>query len=267
MSYRTINFSFSPFGYGQGDDTPYLSTLLHDQEVPSVFQLRAHRRRGAWGTTVPVGAFDNDYRPNACTWAQHAAARDRVTALAAFGTRRRPIPRSLDVLEHGDALYYHPEALRVYARHVEHPAFFNALARFLEASDKDPRLIVPRRHVPFVPFVDRVVACGKVVRGPAWSPIEDGVLRRWFGQRTVGLRAGHHVKLTEPEWERVLAELPQRNRNGVRNRLVELNKQLQLEFFRDGFVARDRLPQYMARVLGERPRIPVRPSRRRRPRL
>lgn len=266
MTYRTVDFSFSPLGYAQGDDVIYLSTLLHTQNVASSFQLRAHRRRGAWGSTVPVGAFDNDYRPDACTWAQHVVSRDRVTKLAAAGAarRRRPIARRHDVLEHEGALYYHPEALRVYARFVEHPAFFIALARFLEAADKDPQLIAPKRHVPFVPFDQREATFGKVVRGPAWTPTEDNVLRRWFGQRTIGPKAGHHVKLTEAEWDRVIAELPQRNRNGVRNRLVELNKQLQHEFFRDGFVARDRLPQYMARVLGERPRIPIRPTKRRR---
>jgi hypothetical protein len=90
------------------------------------------------------------------------------------------------------------------------------------------------------------------------------VLRQWFGQRTVGEHAGKHVKLTPAEWERVLAQLPRRNKNGVRNRLVELNNQLRREFFRDGFVSQARLPEYMSRVLGERPRIPVRPRRARR---
>lgn len=269
MAYRTLEIAFSPLGYAQGDDVIYLANLLHTQGVPSTFDLRVHRRRNAWGCTLPVGAFDNDYRPAVVTWDQHTASRARITTLARqdLPARRRPIPRCYDVLSHEGAFYYHPEALRVYARYAPHGAFFTALARFLEAANHDPKLITPRRNAPFIPIAARAATFGKVVRGPAWEPAEDAVLRRWFGQRSVGEHAGHHVPLTEEEWARVLADLPRRNRNGVRNRLAELNAPLKVEFFRDGFVPRDRLPQYMARVLGERPRIPIRPPRIRRRRL
>jgi hypothetical protein len=148
----------------------------------------------------------------------------------------------------------------VYARHVDHGAFLLALARFLESAEQKPELIVPHRtRTPYVPRERR-----GPVRGPSWTSDEDSVLRRWFGPRTVGDRPGHHQPLTDAEWGTVLASLPMRNKNGVRDRLVELNRPLQAEFMRHGFVALDRLPEYMSRVLGERPRAPVRPARKRR---
>lgn len=262
MPYGTYMYAFNPLTYAGEDDVIYLSNLLVNQGVLARFALTAHRRRGAWSSTLPVGTFDNNFRENACTWDQHAASRDRITTLAAadLPRRQRPIARNQDVLEVGGALFYHPEALRVYAAHVDHGAFLRALARFLEAADVKPALIVPPQ--PRRPYVER----GErgPVRGPAWTPDEDGVIRRWFGPRSVGPHAGRHTSLTDAEWEKVLSDLPRRNKKGVHDRIVVLNRQLQHEFFRDGFVARDRLPQYMARVLGERPRIPIRPTKRRR---
>jgi hypothetical protein len=231
-----------------------------------VFALQAHRRRGAWSLTLPIGVFDNDYRPDACTQAAHVAARERVYAAACAATfaKQRPFRAAYDVLEHDGALYYHPEAMRVYANHVEHPAFLRAAYLFLEAAERNPALIVKPPEKPFVPIEKRAEVFGKTVRGPDWTSEEDAVLRRWFGMRTVGDQAGHHVKLTPEEWARVLVDLPRRNKNSVRNRLVELNRALQREFMRDGFVSRDRLREYMARVLGERPRVPIRPKKSRR---
>lgn len=265
MAYSTRPFTFNPFTYAQGEDVNYLAELFATQGVVASFPLVAHRRRGAWGTTVPLGVFDNDFRPNAVTWDQHLASRDRITTKAASEEAhgRRPIRRCHDVLELDGQLYYHPEALRVYARYVDHPAFLMALARCLEAEDRQPTLLAPPRdRAAFVPLERRAEVYGKIVRGPDWEPSEDAVLKRWFGQRTVGEHAGHHVRLTDAEWARVLAELPRRNKNGVRNRLVQLNEQLRREFFRDGFVSQARLPEYMSRVLGERPRIPIRPTHR-----
>lgn len=262
MPYGTYMYVFNPLTYANEDDTIYLSNLLVNQGVLARFALQAHRRRGAWGTTLPIGTFDNDFRENACTWDQHTASRTRITTLAAadLPRRQRPVARNHDVLEVDGALFYHPEALRVYARHVDHGAFLRALSRFLEAADDKPSLIAPVK--PRKPYVARVER--GPVRGPAWTPDEDGVIRRWFGPRTVGDHAGKHVKLTDIEWISVLEQLPRRNKKGVHDRIVVLNRQLQHAFFRDGFVARDRLPQYMARVLGERPRIPIRPTKRRR---
>jgi hypothetical protein len=266
MPYGTYEIAFSPLTFADPADIEYLSNLLANQGVVARFNLHAHRRRVAWGVTVPVGVFDNDFTSAAMTWEQHIASRDRITKLAAATLPKgyRPIARRYDVLEHEGRLYYHPEALRVYAQHVDHPAFLRALYRFLEAAEKQPQLIVPpRERAPFVPLADRVATYGHPARGPDWSEDEDAVLRRWFGQRTVGEHAGKHIKLTDAEWARVLTELPRRNKNSVRGRIVELNKKLQAEFFRDGFVGQHRLREYMARVLGERPRIPVRPTRRR----
>ncbi len=266
MPYGTYEITFNPFTFAEPADVEYLANLFNKQSVVARFQLHAHRRRGAWGSTVPIGVFDNDFNTAAYTWEQHLASRDRITTLAATDLPKgyRPIQPRYDVLEYEGRLYYHPEALRVYARHVEHPAFLRALYRFLEAAEKQPSLIVPpRAATPFVPLADRVATYGHPARGPDWSPEEDAVLRRWFGQRTVGEHAGKHVKLTDAEWERVLAELPRRNKNSVRGRIVELNRRLQGEFFRDGFLGKHRVREYMSRVLGERPRIPIRPTRRR----
>jgi len=267
MAYSTINYSFNPFGFVDSHDVPYLSGLFNSQGIVSKFELQAHRRRGAWGSTLPMGVFDNEFRAGHSSWEQHLASRSRITTLAEAAMKepgkkpRRAIARRLDVLERDGVLYYHPEALRTYARHVDHPAFLTALARFLEAADKNPSLLrSDASAAPFIPHAERAKVYGFIARGPSWDASEDAVLRRWFGQRSVGEHSGHHVKLTEEEWSRVLAELPRRNRNGVRNRLVELNKALKPEFFRGGFVSVDKLPEYMARVLGERPRVPVRPQ-------
>lgn len=266
MPYGTRSFTLNPFAYLASDDVDYLSNLLSNQGVPSLFTLVAHRRRNAWGTTVPPGVFDNVFKDNAVTWEQHIASRDRITKLACQDLPKghRAFAPRYDVLPFEGALYYHPEALRVYARHVEHPAFLRALYRFLEAAEKQPSLIVPPRgERPFVPLAERAAVFGHSARGPDWSADEDAVLRQWFGQRTVGEHAGHHVRLTDAEWAIVLERLPRRNKNSVRGRIIELNRRLQAEFFRDGFVGKHRLREYMGRVLGERPRIPVRPTRRR----
>ncbi len=266
MAYSTHAITFNPFVHADDADIPYLAELFSNQGVVAKFELRVHRRRGAWGITLPMGVFDNDFRASGATWEQHLASRERVHTLAqqAMPRGRRPFAPRYDVLEYEGALYYHPEALRTYARHVDHPAFLRSIYRFLETAEQRPSLIVPPRpKAAFVPLEQRQAVYGHAARGPDWAPEEDLVLRQWFGQRTVGERAGQHVRLTDAEWEAVLRLLPRRNKNSVRGRIVELNRRLQTEFFRDGFVGKHRLPEYMARVLGERPRIPVRPTRRR----
>jgi hypothetical protein len=163
MAYSTRPFAFNPFTYTQGEDVNYLAELFAKQDVVPVFQLVAHRRRGAWGTTVPLGVFDNDFRENAVTWEQHIASRDRITTLAASNEThgRRPIRRQHDVLELGGQLYYHPEALRVYARYVDHPAFLLALARCLELENARPALLAPpRERAAFVPLERRAEVYG-----------------------------------------------------------------------------------------------------------
>jgi hypothetical protein len=264
MPYGTHPYVFNALTFALPQDIDYLSNLLWNQQTIAQFELKAHRRRGAWSSTVPPGVFDNLFQANACSWDQHTASRDRITTLAAADMphQRRPIARSHDVLEHDGSLYYHPEALRVYARYVDHGAFLRALAAFLEAAERNTALIAPRRsRTPYVPREWR-----GPVRGPSWEPAEDLVLRRWFGPRSVGDRVGKHQRLTPEEWDIVLRELPRRNKKAVHDRIVELNKPLLREFLRDGFVARDHLAQYMTRVLGERPRVPIRPTPRRRSR-
>lgn len=266
MPYATYNVRLPPYVYALPADVTYLSELFTSQNVAPSFLLSIHRRRNAWGSTLPVGTFINDFRENACTWEEHVVARDAVFNVAKQNAfhRRRPFRPAFDPLEFDGKLYNHPEALRVYADNVERPAFLRALYRFLEAANANPSLVVPpASRRPFVPHELRKMyhqlktpGC----RGPAWTLVEDLVLRRWFGMRTVGPLAGHHVRLSDAEWERVLADLPMRNKDAVRNRLVLLNEPLKREFFRDGFVPRDRIKDYMSRVLGERPNIPLRPS-------
>lgn len=267
MPYGTHPYVFNVLAFTLPRDIEYLSNLLNNQGVIGQFKLQAHRRRGAWGSTVPPGVFDNLFQENACSWDQHFASRQRITVLATDDTQyqKRPIPRSYDVLEREGFLYYHPEALRLYARYVDHGAFLRALAGFLETANRNTKLIAPTRsRTPYVPRERR-----GPVRGPSWDPAEDMVLRRWFGPRSIGDHVGKHQRLTPEEWAVVLDQLPRRNKKAVHDRIVELNKPLLREFLRNGFVARDHLAKYMARVLGERPRVPIRPSpaRRRRPAL
>jgi hypothetical protein len=260
MPYSEHRVRFNPMTFAQPVDIEYLANLFAKQGVVSVFELDVRRRRNVWGVSLPYGVFDSDFT-SAPTREQHIESRNRVTQLATNDqpNKRRPIAPSHDVLEHGGKLYYHPEALRIYARYVDHPGFLLALARFIEAAEKNPALVVKKKpRTVFVPISERKT------RGPRWEPEEDAVLRRWFGPRTVGDKPGKHQALTEREWQIVLGELPNRNKKGCHDRMVELNRSLKQELFRNGFVSHDQLPQYMARVLGERPRIPIRPRKRRR---
>jgi len=264
MPYGTHACTFSPLAHLDHVAIEYLSNLLADQGVKPLFPLHVHRRRGVWGMTLPLGVFHGDFRADAVTLEQHVAAHDRLlTEATAVNHGRRAWIHAQDPLVYEDRRYYHPEALRVLANHVDHPAFLRAAYLFLEAATKHPEMVVTKTPRPVIPLAERQAVLGHPARGRCWTEAEDTVLRRWFRQRTIGPQAGRHVRLTEVEWARVLAELPERNRTSVRNRIVELNRRLQAAYFRDGYLARDRLPAYMAEVLGERPRIPLRPRRRR----
>jgi hypothetical protein len=219
----------------------------------------------AWSATLPIGIFIGDFRPNAVSFETHVHRRDELVeqAVREDEHRRAPVRRHQRVVERDGQLFYHLELLRFLRTRLDLPYFVDALYRFLLDAVKDPTLIIPKRpRAPFVPPEKRKEHFGlkntTSCRGPAWTPQEDAVLRRWFGRRLIGEKAGEHTMLSDSEWERVLRDELQgrRTKASVRGRLVVLNKVLLQEFLVGGYVPRDRVRDYMDRVLGEQPRLP-----------
>lgn len=254
----TLNYEcfFTPIEYVQGDDLERLFTLFNEQKINGQFKLRARRRREYWSIQLPTGTFLDEFRPGVADYAADVAARDALIQIirASYGVRQFRNDRAIVEVE--GTLLYHQELISLFAKHAEQPAFFKAVAAFLKAAAAKPELIKGRasRGREFVPPEERGRTLGQVRRGPGWTPEEDQVLRQWFGVRTVGDLAGQHAKLTPDEWDRVLSALGgRRTPASVRKRISILNAQLAREMSVNGVVPRDRIREYMARVLGERP--------------
>lgn len=261
-------YNFSPLIYVQDADRARLVDCFALQGVSSVVPLSAWRRRGTWATTLPMGVFDNDYRPGVVTEGAHVAAcaaiYEQDAALAKeFKQRARPHAPHLGARVFEGQLYYHVETLRFLRTQVPDPAFLNALYAFLLAATNDRTLIVPAApRAPYVPHAQRKQVHGlkhvDMCRGPAWTPAEDAVLRRWFGMHTSGVHKGLHAAPSEAAWQQVLdVELAgRRTRTSVQSRFVYLNEQLLREFEVDGFVPITQVKAYMQRAVGIRPRRP-----------
>lgn len=263
MARQEFPYTFSPLLYIDPHERGDLEQQLADQGVSPLFSLHILRRKNAWATTLPPGAFEGDFRAGIATLAPEyartfASARTpRITG----SLGRRPFHATYKPTETSGRVYHHVEAIRALRPHIARPAFLNALYAFLLRAVEYPELVVPPAPGrPFIPHADRQRHFGlkqHYCRGPAWTDAEDAVLRRWFGQRTVGEHAGRHVRLSPAMWERVLSELDnRRTRPSIRQRLSDLNKQLLTEFAVGGLVPRARLTEYMSRAIGEMPRVP-----------
>lgn len=264
-------FPFNPLLYTQGEDREHLVAVFEDQKVKVPMDLRALRRGKCWAVQLPTGVFLNEYRVGVADFSDDLQARDSLLARIreSYGYQQYRTARSL--ITKDGVLYYHQNLINLIAKHADVPSFFRALDVFLRHAQQNPELIKGKREPrPFMPPEERMRVLGHRARGPAWSPAEDQILRQWFGKRTVGADAGMHVKLTDEEWTRVLELLGgRRTQDSVRGRISVLNKQLARELAVNGYVPRDRMREYMSRVLGERPwrpRIEPRSRRPRRPR-
>jgi hypothetical protein len=274
----SYEIQFNPFAYLPGDAGDNLRRVFLAQNVSIPMKLHVFRRKNHWALEVPLGVFRNRYRDGEGTLIDHAIERDKLLEAYrkelsdAYEVRRARVPwlARADLLVIDDRPCYTLVTLQVFAEKSNARSFFTAAATFIRAANADFSLIRPvRKNVrPFVPHAARVDTYGKMVRGPSWSNEEDLVIRRWFGQRTVGDGSiGKHKKLTEEEWGFVLEALQgRRTQQSVRDRITLLNKALIKEMSVDGYVSRTRLAEYMSRVLGERPHKPrMYSSRPRRP--
>jgi hypothetical protein len=260
--YRTHTYNIPLLVWAESQDRDLLGRQFQEAGLDHTLTLVALRRKRAWATTLPPGAFSGDLRAGSDTLAAEYAR----AFLAARGPRgyhsRRPFHATHDPVEARGLVFHHVEAIRALREHVARPALLSALYRFLLRAADDPTLIVPSPpQRPFIPHALRQrhfgLAEGVSCRGPAWTDAEDAVLRRWFGQRTAGDAAGGHAPLTPAQRDRVVAELGgRRTWPSIRQRLSDLNRQLLAEFAIDGLVPRARVAEYMSRAVGERPRLP-----------
>lgn len=277
ISYET---QFNPFLYLTYEASLPLRSAFAAQHLEIPMKTVVRLQKNHWALRVPLRVFSGDYTQG---WSidallEHREGRLRYlegahrAACAAAGVRLRRtwIPRS-DVLEYDDWPYYTVRALAALAEYAPHREFFIAAHAFIKAANNNFDLVRVNTHnvTPYTPPEQRIEKFGSMVRGPAWTADEDAVLRQWFGRRTYGEHAGKHVVLSDEEWGYVLNALGgRRNKQSVRNRICVLNEQLHRSMEVDGFVARDRLEEYMSRVLGEKPRRPrmvSTPPRKRRP--
>lgn len=249
-------YVFDALQHAAPEDQAALFMLFKTLNISGKFPVVLLRRREFWAMTLPEGIFVNDPRPGIVSFADDVAARDAL--LLKLKTLRISVGRRSRIfIDHQGQLYCHQRALDVLRRHAEHPALLNAAYRFLEAARLNPASVKPSRVRPYVEPSLRRKLGNRAVRGPGWAPHEDLVLRQWFGIRTVGPDAGHHAVLSPDEWQLVLAQLQgRRSMASIRQRLTALNLALKHELSVDGYIPRDRLREYMLRVLGTRPRRP-----------
>lgn len=274
MKRRILPYNFSPTAHLKEPDLSRLVGTLSLQGVSSVFPLHAWRRRGAWATTLPLGVFINDFRPDVTTQLAHDAARGAIYAsyravALAHDVSPRPHDPSYGAVVVDGQTFYHVEAIRFLRSQVADPAFLTALYFFLLDAAKTPALIAPPRpRAPYVPHAQRKqvhnLTHAATCRGPGWTPEEDAVLRRWFGMHTYGEHAGRHANISPAGWQRVLdVELGgRRTQASVQARFVQLNNQLLQAFAVDGYVPITQVAAYMQQAVGIRPRLPpIRPRR------
>lgn len=249
-------YGFSPLTWVTGTQRDQLADrLIADGSGIDFIGLDAWRARHQWQLALPKGVFSNDYRPDA-TWDREYSARD-----ALFETIQPRWFRVRDIVERAGVVYYRRHVLERVRDYHEHPAMIYALLAFWEAAERDRNLIGrAARPRPFVAPEQRLERFGVPCRGPGWTKDEDAVLQRWFGRRTIGPNAGHHVPLSTAEWETVLDELGRRRtRSSVTQRLGVLNERLRREFvanglLRNGIATVANAEAWLRRVLGERPR-------------
>lgn len=277
----SYKIQFNPLAYLPYGEHDALRQQLFAQNVPIPMTLHVFRRKNHWALEVPYGIFTGNYRLDQGDLVDHEEGRNKLVESylselqAANDTRRvrRPWRESSDFLLIDNRPCYTLTALRLFAERSVASSFFTAAATFIKAANADFSLVRPRRRnfTEYTPPAARAAKFGKMVRGPEWTPEEDSVLRRWFGQRTIGTGQAKHQALTDEEWGYVLEALNgRRSQQSVRDRITALNKKLQNEMMIDGYLSRARLAEYMGRVLGERPRKPrmhatkpTRPRRRR----
>jgi hypothetical protein len=251
-----FQFNFNPLAWLKEPHYSQLAArLAEDQSLLEFRGLHAWQARHQWQLSLPCGVFANDYRSEV-TWLREHAARD-----ALFDQIRPWWFRQRDIVERDGVVYYRRNVLERVRDYHENPAMIYALLAFWEAAERDRTLIVPPKpRRPYVTPEARLERFGVPCRGPGWTKDEDAVLYRWFGRRTAGPNAGHHVPLTDAEWNIVLDSLGRRRtRASVTQRLVVLNERLRREFvengwLRNGVATIDNAELWMSRVLGERPR-------------
>ena len=251
--------AFSPFLYASPEDAAVLRPFWVENRLDETLTLNALRRHKNWAIELPIGTFVNELRPGVASFEEDYAAREAAMEHARKVFNYQQLRRERAFIRFEGALYYHQNAIGLLRRHVEHPAFLNAVHAFLRAAQLDLTLIKgpPKHRRPFIPLTQRVEVFGHTARGPAWTPEEDQVLRQWFGKRTVGDLAGQHTALTSDEWQRVFDALGQRrSKASIRQRINGLNNILRRSMCVEGYVPRDRLREYMDLALGEKPRRP-----------
>lgn len=276
MRYR---IEFNPLVYATPPDAEALRQAFNLRDVVPTFEITLLRqpyrsprgivereRQVVWATEVPPGAFLCEFGGTA-----HPPMFEQLCALAEaekkrVGAARRLLNARRDYLERDGVLFCRRVALEIITPQLSCAAFVNAMVAFLRAAERDPTLVTgaPRPRRLHRTVEERREHFGDDVRGPTWTAEEDAVLRQWFGVRTVGEHAGHHAKLEDHEWARVLELLGgMRSKNAVKNRLTVLNNQLRDRMLVNGYVPRDRLREYMQQAVGESPRRPpMRPYQR-----
>jgi hypothetical protein len=265
MPQLTFVFLFQPLKYLNEPERSDLEKHLLAAESPLHFEVSALRRKHLWAFAVPRGVFANNF--NFVTFEDEMAARDRLVASAKpRGFRVR------DIIERDGVVYYQRavlERFRDLATAVSQRAFFIAVLACMDAAERDPAVVMgePQRRPGLSPDQRRALFGHNVARGVAWSPEEDQVIRKWFGMRTIGDDAGKHVGLTPEMWATVLEELKGvRSKHAVQQRINALNRKLLNELLqrqqahfgtrRSDGLRKSFVPEYMRRVLGERPRRP-----------
>lgn len=261
----TFVFTFQPLVFLKEPDRSVLQNHLQMLNSPAFFSLEALQRKHLWAFAVPLGVFSNDY--SNATFESDLDARDKL-----FASTRARWFRSRDIIERDGVVYYQRNVLtraRNLVSNDAQRAMFQALLGCMSAAEADPTIVKgpPERKPGLSPDQRRQIFGHNRARGASWTTEEDAVLYRWFGMRTVGIDAGRHTRLTPEMWDTVLSELGgTRSRQSIRQRLNALNHKLLVELLdrqqafygtrrseglRKGFV-----PEYMRRVLGEKPRLP-----------
>lgn len=234
---------------------------------PFYFNLNALQQKNRWAFEVPRGTFVNLYDGTVDADADRAA-RDAVIARMA-----RRWFRLRDIVERDGVTYYKRDVLARIRDHVTDDAqraMLSALLHCMDAAERDRTIVKGKpERTGLSPDQRQQMFGHNRARGIAWTPQEDAVLRRWFGIRTFGEHQGKHMPLTPEQWNMVLDEDLRgvRSKNSVQQRLSALNHQLLNELLarqhlhyglKKGPKALRRafVPEYMRRVLGERPRKP-----------
>ena len=294
---RAYSFTFLPNEYLTKADWERLrEDLIAQRGSPIFFGMKAWRLRldsrssdklkTPWALALPLGSFST-FEDGLCTPEGDLAGRqaciDQIRANRTNPTTKKlPGPVGLgfsltrDIFVREGVTYYREMAIEAFRNVAPNPRLWWAFFHLIREVHDKPQIITQltyrkdgtvKRVRPFVPLAERKKLGNRPVRGLAWSPKEDALIRLFFDQKKC--LSVHHFEAQErafalegepprdrvatiKRWEaHILGDLShKRSLSSIKQRIHYLNRQTRLKYMVNGRVPKAVQKEYEAALLG-----------------